>query len=186
MKNRYFLLPVAMFFMASFIDPAQASDSWLSKPYYLLKTGTYSVNLRGVDRSPEPVMSAGLLVGIGFGYQRDFGLELELDYGLVESEYRVGQSQRRVGLWTAGSYFSYRRVLSQDFYLKGKTGLVLENLSIIEGNSRQQVTSEGLSVGGGFGWLVHDLLGRLVTFEFQATQIEADVLSYQLGAHVRF
>lgn len=151
--------------------------------YVLGKFGFMSVDLNDAD----PLFSLGALYG--YGITPEITVEGELNLGLIGGEYKQKNAQGQTfekgdyRIWTLAGYGVYRFPLSDVAYLKGKLGLLYENVKrsgdLIGGD-----TSNGFGLAGGIGAGTQVIKG--LTAEAEITGIDQDIIFYSLGLHYAF
>jgi opacity protein-like surface antigen len=150
--------------------------------YVLGKLGFMSVDLNNAD----PLFSVGILYG--YGLTSEITLESELNLGLLGGEYEQKNSLGEVfeegeyRIWTLAGYGVYRFPLSNFAYLKGKLGVLYENVK--RSGKIDDKTSTGFGLAGGLGAGTQVI--ENLTVEAEITGIDKDIIFYSLGLHYVF
>jgi len=167
----------------------QPSQADAGDQYLLPKIGTMSVELNEADS----LSSVGLLYG--YGITPEFTLEGELNAGLSGGEYKrtLNSGTRLEGkytVWTIAGYGVYRYPVTDNIFLKGKLGLLYENIDRdgIQTTSGDLARSDdnkskGLGFAGGLGF---GFRAKSTIFEIEGTLIDSDILFYSLGVNYAF
>ena len=175
-----------LFVLATFCELsfADAGDQYL-----LPKLGYMSVDLNNAD----PIFSLGVLYG--YGITSGFSVEGELNLGLSGGEYdnTLSSGTRLLGeysIWTLATYGVYRYPLTNVIFLKGKLGILYENIerdgaqtpaagTPLPDNSK--TTGFGAAGGLGVGFVIKES-----TLEFEVTGIDKDIIFYSVGINYSF
>ena len=175
------LFVLAIFCELSYAD---AGDQYL-----LPKLGYMSVDLNDAD----PIFSLGVLYG--YGITSGFSVEGELNLGLSGGEYDKTLSsgtrlQGEYSIWTLAAYGVYRYSVTDVIFLKGKLGILYENIER-DGtqtpsagtplSDNRKTTGFGAAGGLGVGFIIKDS-----TLEFEVTGIDEDIIFYSIGINYSF
>ena len=145
--------------------------------YLLPKFGIMSVDLNNAD----PLISVGLLYGIGLTETISF--EAELNYGFSGGEHVKDSVKGEYRISTLAGYGVYRFPVTDNTYLKGKLGLLFEDIERNLDNG-EAINTDDFGVAGGVG--IGTQFGNMATVEIEATLIDKNIIFYSLGAHYRF
>lgn len=166
MKKTVALL-VAVVVFSSTLSIARAEGRFMG-----VKTGLILIDVSGVDNV--------IPVGVIYGRELDqitpgFWIEGEFNLGLLGGDVSGGGD---LDIWTIAAYGAYRYPVSDTSYLKGKAGLLYEDVEI------RSVSDDdiNLSLGIGGGFKIDDRL----TIEAEFTVIESDINFLSVGLHCRF
>lgn len=192
MKNLTQLLIVFILSINSHLVYANAGDMYL-----LPKLGFMKVDLTNA----EDLASLGLLYGVGLSKNISFEAELNASLNVFNDSWSGGEyeltnadgdltNKGSYQIWTLAGYAVYRVPVFKSFYLKGKLGVLYENVERTEtipdpntGKIEGETTNDtGVAGGLGFGFY----MGKRVTMELEATLIDKDITFYSLGLHIRF
>jgi hypothetical protein len=172
---------VLIFVILGLITDSTFAD--LGDQYFLPKVGFMSVDLNNAD----PLYSIGILYGYGLTPAITF--EAEVNLGVSGGEYvrknDIGSAVERgeYNIWTMAGYGVYRFPIKDFFYLKGKAGLLYENIERTS-NIGTGDTATGFGFAGGFGLGV--IFAQKFTLELEATGIDESIIFYSLGLHYPF
>lgn len=163
---------------------AYSSNAWADRgdQYVLGKLGVISVKLNNADT----LGSFGLLYG--YGLTPKVSIESELNLGLLGGKYEQKNSAGAVfeegeyRIWTLAGYGVYRFPLTDVAYLKGKFGLLYENVKRSGRVSDKVSKGFGLAGGVGAGTRIADTL----TLEGEITSIDKDIIFFSVGLHYAF
>ena len=150
--------------------------------YVLGKLGFMSVKLHGADT----LGSIGVLYG--YGLTPAVTLESELNLGLFGGKYEQKNSAGAVfeegdyRIWTLAGYGVYRFPLTDVAYLKGKLGLLYENVK--RSGQLSDKTSKGFGLAGGVG--AGTRIADTLTLEGEITSIDKDIVFFSVGLHYAF
>jgi hypothetical protein len=172
MKNRNLIISLALLGSLTVAGAAQAEG----KIYVGAKVDVVQSDIAGYDDA----MSVGVYGGYNLlGKDSHFAADLKGGTLAVEGEAIMtivkGDAPGLVGDWditSLGIFAAYRHPLTDNFYLKGRVGLVSYDIT---GNE------SALAAGIGAGWKVGP--GRL---EAEVTTYEGDVLLIGAGFHMNF
>ena len=152
--------------------------------YLGAKTGMFMIGVEGVDN----IIPIGVMGG--FEFMPNMSIEGEFNYRISGGDwdyvYPGVTSTFEWKLWTLAGYFVYRYPLNETLYLKGKAGILYENVTAevsvdIPGFGTYSYdasgTDTGLSLGGGLGMNFNEQFGGEVEF----TLIEADINYFSVG-----
>ena len=170
---------VALAALLSFTGVSHAKQG---DTYGGVKTGFMLVNISGVEDI--------IPIGLNYGYEikKNISIEGEFNYGLLGGKWTpiAGAPSVDFKIWTLAGYAVYRYDLDPKIYLKGKAGLLYENLtaSTSFGASTYSATSSGigLSFGGGGGFK----LDSKTSMEAELTIIESDIMYLSFGVIRKF
>ncbi|MFH1314334.1 MAG: porin family protein [Candidatus Eisenbacteria bacterium] len=155
--------------------------------YFGVKTGMMMIDVEGIDNI--------IPIGVMGGHEifPNASIEGEFNYRITGGDWDYGipgiTDTFEWKIWTLGGYFVYRYPLNESLYLKGKAGILYENVTAevtydIPGVGTMTYdasgTDTGLSVGGGLGMNFNERFGGEVEF----TLIEADVTYLSVGVHI--
>jgi len=165
--------------------------------YLLPKLGFMKVDLTNAD----DLASLGLLFGVGLSKNISFETEFNASLNVFNDSWSGGEYETTDAdgnlnhkgtykIWTIAGYGVYRVPILQSFYLKGKLGVLYENVERTEtipdvntGKIEGETTNDtGIAGGLGFGFY----MGKRVTMELEATLIDKDITFYSLGLHIQF
>ena len=163
---------------------ACGSNAWADRgdQYVLGKLGIMSVKKNNADA----LGSIGALYG--YGVTPEITVEGELNLGLFGGKYEQKNSAGKVfekgdyRIWTLAGYGVYRFPLTDAAYLKGKLGLLYENVK--RSGQLTDKTSKGLGLAGGVG--VGTRISDALTLEGEITGIDKDIVFFSLGLHYAF
>lgn len=151
--------------------------------YLLPKVGFMSVDLNNAD----PLYSIGILYGYGLTPAITF--EAEANLGISGGKYSrkdvtgVVVENGEYNIWTIAGYGVYRFPIQDYFYLKGKAGLLYENIERTSDIGAGD-TATGSGFAGGLGLGV--IFAQKFTIELEATGIDESIIFYSLGFHYPF
>lgn len=151
--------------------------------YVLGKLGFMSVKLNSADT----LGSIGVLYG--YGLTPEIAFESELNLGLLGGKYEQKNSTGAVfekgeyRIWTLAGYGVYRFPLTDVAYLKGKLGLLYENVKR-NGDLIGGATSKGFGLAGGVG--AGTRIADTLTLEGEITSIDKDIVFFSVGLHYAF
>lgn len=140
--------------------------------FFGLKAGKMMVD--AVDDGIGMDVDDSTNIGFYTGYVGQSGLGFELEYTRPTSKAGTGIPSLEYELSTIAVYGTFRS--DGNVYLKGKAGLLREELKISGPGGSVSDTESGLSVGAGLGFMLGS--SRL---EIEFTIIEADVNYLSLG-----
>lgn len=157
-----------------------AGNAWADAgdQYLLPKLGIMSIDLKDAD----PLYSAGVLYG--YGITSDVTVEGELNLGLTGGEYSETPDSGKYKIWTLAGYAVYRYRTTAETYLKGKLGVLYENVERASDLPDQSDTATGFGLAGGLG--AGFIIGEALTLEAEMTVIDKDIIFYSLGIHYPF
>lgn len=152
--------------------------------FLLGKLGFMSVDLNDADL----LYSVGALYG--YGITPEITAEAEVNLGLLGGAYRrkdaVGtvleSGEYRVS--TLAGYGVYRWPVTDAVYVKGKLGLLHENVKRGSDLGQGGKTAQDFGVAGGVG--AGARIADAFTLELEITGIDADILFYSAGLHYVF
>ena len=164
---------------------ACSGNAWADRgdQYVLGKLGFISVKLNNADT----LGSIGVLYG--YGLTPEVSIESELNLGLLGGKYVQKNSVGTViekgdyRIWTLAGYGVYRFPLTDVAYLKGKLGLLYENVTR-NGDLIGGGTSKGFGLAGGVG--VGTRIADTLTLEGEITSIDKDIIFFSVGLHYAF
>ncbi|AWF82761.1 hypothetical protein BTJ40_19155 [Microbulbifer sp. A4B17] len=138
--------------------------------YWGSVAGMADFDFKGVDNP--------LNLGLRAGYVRasGFGVEVEYTSSVLSGETEVYGRDVDVELNTFATYATYRT--EGDWYLKGRLGVLYEDVTVGSDSSDDL----GISLGAGIGYNLSDAY-RL---EFEYTVLERDVSFWSGGFSLRF
>lgn len=178
MKNRNLVITLALLASLTAAGAAQAAG----KIYIGAKGGIVQADNSGFDDT----FNVGVYGGYNMlGKDSQFAADLSGGTLAVEGEVTlsVTKGDAPTGEWdltSFGVYAAYRHPLTDNFYLKGKLGLVHYDLDTTVAVSNSG-TNNALAAGIGAGWKVGP--GSL---EAEITTYESDVLFVSAGFHMNF
>ncbi len=160
---------------------ACGGNAWADRgdQYVLGKFGIMSVKLNSADT----LGSIGLLYG--YGITPEITIESELNLGLFGGKYEQTNNAGVVfekgdyRVYTLAGYGVYRAPLTDVAYVKGKLGLLYENVKRSGQLSNKTSKGFGLSGGVGAGTRIADAL----TLEGEITGIDKDIIFFSIGLH---
>lgn len=177
------LFPGFVFIICLVIAFTNAKAESTNEGRYLLpKAGIMAISLNNSD----PLISVGLLYGVRLTETSSF--ESELNYGFSGGAHTKiassgGASKGEYRITTLAGYGVYRLPLTDHTYLKGKLGLLFEDiLRNVENDST--VRNNDLGVAGGIG--MGSQFAEMATVELEATIIDKNIIFYSIGAHFQF
>jgi len=159
--------------------------------YLLPKLGFMKVDLTNAN----DLGSLGLLFGYGLTKNVSIEGEVNASFNLFNDSWSGGEYEipdlTNGGLlnsgvykiWTIAAYGVYRLPVFKSFYLKGKLGVLYENVERTDTIDVGETTND-TGVAGGLGMGFY--MGKKVTMELEATLIDKDITFYSLGLHIRF
>lgn len=151
--------------------------------YLLPKLGFMSIALNNA----KPLFSGGLLYG--YGITSSITLEGEVNVGISGGGYELKDAAGSVydsgnyKIWTVAGYGVYRLPVTNYAYLKAKLGVLYENIKRTSDFAESDLAT-GTGLAGGIG--VGLIAAKKLTFEFEATGIDSDIIFYSLGIHYPF
>ncbi len=178
MKTRNLVISLALLGGLAIAGTAQAAG----KIYVGAKGGIVQADNSGFDDT----FNVGVYGGYNMlGKDSQFAADLKGGTLAVEGEVTlsVAKGDAPGGEWdltSFGAYAAYRHPLTDNFYLKGKLGLVHYDLDTAVAVSNSG-TNNALAAGIGAGWKVGP--GSL---EAEITTYESDVLFMSVGFHMNF
>jgi len=178
MKTRNLVIPLALLGGLAVAGTAQAAG----KIYVGAKGGLVQADHSGFDDT----FNIGVYGGYNmFGKDSQFAADLKGGTLAVEGEVTlsVAKGDAPGGEWDLTSYAAYaayRHPLTDNFYLKGKVGLVHYDLDTNVAVSNTG-TNNALAAGIGAGWKVGP-----GSIEAEITTYESDVLFVSAGFHMNF
>ena len=134
----------------------------------------------------KPLFSGGLLYG--YGITQGLTIEGEVNVGISGGGYERKDSSGTAyesgnyKIWTVAGYGVYRLPIFDYAYLKGKAGVLYENINRTSDILKRDTTGYGFAGGIGVGLIA----AKKLTFEFEVTGIDADIIFYSLGIHYPF
>lgn len=161
-----------------------SSTVWADRgdQYVLGKLGIMSVKTDSADA----LGSIGMLYG--YGLTPEITVESELNLGWFGGEYQqktagVVRAHGNYRIWTVAGYGVYRKLIGDATYLKGKLGVLYENVNrtVVEGEDQ---VSKGFGLAGGIG--AGTRIADALTFEAEITGIDKDIVFFSLGLHYAF
>ena len=163
-----------------------ANSAWADRgdQFLLAKVGFMSVDLNNADL----LYSVGALYG--YGITPDITAEAEVNLGLLGGAYKRKDSAGTVlesgdyRVSTLAGYGVYRLPVTESVYLKGKLGLLYENVARSSDLSQGAKTARDFGVAGGVG--AGARIANAFTLELEITGIDADILFYSAGLHYVF
>lgn len=171
--------------MAAAIALVLAGAVW-AQPYVGAKTGMMTIGVSGVDN----IIPIGVLAG--YEFQPRMAIEGEFNYRISGGDWDYGfgpaSATTEFKLWTIAGYFAYRYPVGDNLFLKGKAGILYENVDAevtldymgehysYDGGG----TDTGLSIGAGVGMKLSEKL----TGEVEFTVIESDVNYLSVGLNM--
>jgi opacity protein-like surface antigen len=160
------------------------AGSVAAQMYLGAKTGMMMIDVEGVDNI-IPIGAFG-----GYEFMPNMAIEGEFNYRVSGGDWDYGFmdaiAKTEYKLWTLAGYFVYRYPLNEMLYLKGKAGVLYENVTAEGSVSIPGVgtlsydasgTDTGLSVGGGLGMNLNEQFSGEVEFAI----IESDVNYFSVG-----
>ena len=164
---------------------AYGSNAWADRgdQYVLGKLGFMSVK----KGNAETLGSIGALYG--YGLTPAITLESEINLGLFGGKYDQKDTLGNVvesgkyRIWTVAGYGVYRLLFSDVTYLKGKLGLLYENVKHSNDMHGDHV-AKGFGLAGGVG--VGTRIADALTLEGEITGIDKDIVFFSLGLHYAF
>lgn len=164
---------------------ACGSTAWADRgdQYVLGKLGFMSVKKNNADM----VGSVGALYG--YGVTPEIAIESELNLGLLGGKYEqknnagVVYEKGDYRIVTLAGYGVYRFLVTDVTYLKGKFGLLYENVKR-SGELINNKTSKGFGLAGGVG--VGTRIADALTLEGEITGIDKNIVFFSLGLHYAF
>ena len=159
---------------------AYGSNAWADRgdQYVLGKLGFMSVK----KNNAETLGSIGALYG--YGLTPAITLESEINLGLFGGKYEQKDKSDSgdYRIWTVAGYGVYRFLFSDVTYLKGKLGLLYENVK--RNGKLEDSTAKGFGLAGGVG--VGTRIADALTLEGEITGIDKDIVFFSLGLHYAF
>jgi len=165
---------VFCFFMILYLAGTQAYAA-RGDQYWVAQAGVMNVDVNDAT----PLYAVGTYYG--YGINNRISLEGEMISTIEGGEYKDGDIDGRFEFVTLATYGVYRFPFSRYTYLKGKLGLLFEQVTTYE-VVENTGTSLDFAAGVGFGWALRSGM----TFEFEASQLEATVTYFSLGTHIAF
>lgn len=174
-------LSLLVFILTSSVAATAMADR--GNQYLLPKLGFMSIGLNDA----KPLFSGGLLYG--YGLTSSITIEGEVNLGFSGGGYERKDSSATVydsgnyKIWTVAGYGVYRLPILDYAYLKAKLGVLYENIERTSDFGLSD-TATGVGLAGGLGLGV--IAAKKLTFELEATGIDADIIFYSLGIHYPF
>jgi hypothetical protein len=165
---------------------ACGSNAWADRgdQYLLGKLGFMSVK----KNNANALGSIGALYG--YGLTPEVTVEGEVNLGLFGGKYEqknpndpTPYEHGDYRIWTVAGYGVYRFPLADATYLKGKLGLLYENVKR-NGEEIGSETAKGVGLAGGVG--VGTRIAEALTLEGEITGIDKDIVFFSLGLHYAF
>lgn len=122
----------------------------------------------GMDMVNVAGMADDTTLGVLVGYSFAESVSGELALNRSSYEFRAGGPGCSIDNTTVGAYAALRT--QGQFYLKGRAGLLMEDLSPVGPCPASSVSDTGLSLGGGGGLQFGNAL-----LELEVTMVEADI-----------
>jgi hypothetical protein len=169
-------------FWVFIITSSMATSAMAEGQYVLPKLGFMSINANNA----KPLLSGGLLYG--YGITPEITIEGEVNVGFTGGGYErkdtLGNPYEtgNYKIWTIAGYGVYRLPITDYAYLKGKVGLLYEDIKRTSDILEQDTTGYGLAGGLGVGLIAV----KKLTFEFEATGIDKNIIFYSFGFHYSF
>lgn len=135
--------------------------------FLIPKVGFMSIDLSNAD----PLYSIGVMYG--YGITPEVTVEGEVNLGISGGKSDLGDYD----IWTVAGYGVYRHPISDTAYLKGKLGLLHENVKVQSASA----SDSGFAGGFGFGFKIAKTL-----IELEATIIDKDIIFYSAGLNYAF
>jgi hypothetical protein len=158
-----------------------------AQAYFGAKTGIMMIDVEDVDNL--------IPIGVMGGYEifPNMSIEGEFNYRVSGGEWGFTGFDITVDsefkIWTLAGYFVYRYPIGEAIYLKGRAGILYEDITAEMAYNHpswgpmtidMSGTDTGLSVGGGLGMNFNEQFGGEVEF----TLIEADINYFSVGVHI--
>lgn len=174
-----------MLHVVTLVIMAHSVTAWADRgdQYLLPKFGIMTVNLNNADN----LYSLGVLYG--YGLTPEVSVEGEVNLSLTGGDYKRKDATGSViesgkyKVWTVAGYGVYRYPFTETAYLKGKLGLLYENVDR-SANIGEGHTAKAFGVAGGIGAGI--LIRGNLTIEAEITGIDKDIIFYSLGVHYPF
>lgn len=149
--------------------------------YMLTRVGSLLVG----DNNSNEQQLIGAVVGLRLN--NSFYVEGEVNLSVAGGDYAGKVERGRMRVSTFGLYGVYRFMLSPDYYLKARAGLVYEDISRTDENTQNQLDTNGSSGSGGVGLgIVYHFNKKPVMIELEATTIEQNMMLYTVGMTTPF
>lgn len=145
--------------------------------YVFGKVGVVNINEPSVD----PLYIAGLTYG--YNVTRTSSFELDVDKSISGGDASTGSGSVSMSSLTAGA--TYRGVLSQYAYVKGKLGATASSFTYSGNISTDDVEFRPIAGFGG-GLIYHKGIGQRFIIEVEGIYVDQDVLKGTAGIHVIF
>lgn len=183
MKNKTFAVMLALAAGLAAAGTAQAEG----KIYVGVKGGLMMANYSGFNDAANLGIYGGFnLLGKDAQYAADLAggtLAVEGELSMSAAKGKLINEFGASGKWdntSIAAYAAYRYPMSESFYLKGKVGLAVDNLSTTVSSAHDKSTTK-LAIGAGGGWKMGP--GAL---EVEVATHEGDVTFLSAGFHVTF
>lgn len=177
MKNKLFGIFILVISFASADVLADKGDQYL-----VGKFGLFTIN-PDKDYDPDPLYAIGIFYGYGLTPQ--IAVEAEANFSIAGGGYDSEFESGSYRMWTLGGYGVYRYPLNNAMYIKGKAGLLYEDVyRSSTGDIGQDNHSNGFSLTAGAG--IGMLLSSALTMEVEYTQVEQSAGLFSFGFHFAF
>jgi len=111
----------------------------------------------------------------------NFSVETEFSMTFVEPEGKVGGTTWEASYYTLGAYGVYAHPLSEKFHVRGRLGVLYEDVEV--NSPAESKTDDGFELTYGFGFTVG--LGKDSRFILEYTVIESDINHISAGLMFR-
>jgi hypothetical protein len=142
--------------------------------YFGVKTGMMMIDVEGVDNI-IPIGGVG-----GYDISSNMSIEGEFNFRVSGGDWEIGSEIVEWKIWTVAGYFVYRFPLGEALYLKGKAGILHEDITAETSHVSVSGSDSGLSLGGGLGMNFNEQFSGEVEF----TLIEADINYFSVGVRI--
>jgi hypothetical protein len=145
-------------------------------PYMLTRVGSLTVG----GKQPNEQQMLGVVVGLRLNFS--FYVEGEFNLNVGGGNYARELERETMSISTMAIYGAYRNVLSPNYYLKAKAGVVYQDMTRVDNNTQKEISVHGSDGSGGLGLgIVYHLNKKPVMIELEATSIEQHILLYTVG-----
>lgn len=172
-----FIFTISLFFF-TFIGVVNDLYAAQGDHYLIPKIGVMDIDANDAD------LLFTLGVYYGYGLSPNISLEAEIDIGISGGDYQISRKKGHYKVWTLAAFSVYRYPLLDTAYLRLKLGVLYENVTNDRPDVSHTVTSSDVAVAGGVG-VGYTLINR-ITFEFEISKFEKNILFYGVGFHYPF
>ncbi|MCK4739019.1 MAG: outer membrane beta-barrel protein [Deltaproteobacteria bacterium] len=177
--KKIILIMTLLLVVAVSTTPVEAKEGDM---YGGVKAGFMLIDVKSVD----DILAFGGLFGMGIAPK--VYVEAELNLGFIGGNFEpVPGVDGDFDIWTIGAYAVYKETLvekigTQKVYLKGKIGVLYENVRAKVDTFNESLSDVGLTFGGGAGIKLDDK----TDIEVELTLLEGDVWFLSTGVNFAF